>query len=155
MRRQAATVAIDHRFTDLSELLGTQAAADDDELARQTLGDFAIALAPTDERAIELARSLLPAGQSERAWREVANRVPRARLLELVPGPPVESVLLDVLLDDGAVHRAPWTAQEVCRLSEILTQLPEDFAHVNGVEAVLTSHPLAALAGRLTAAPGD
>jgi hypothetical protein len=155
VRRQAASVAFEHDFTDLSDLLAAQAAVDDDELAGQTLGDFAIVLAPTDERAIELARSGLPSGRVERSWREVATRVPRAHLLDLVPGPPVESVLLDVLLDDGAVHRAPWSAQEVYRLSEILTQLPEDFAHVNGVEAVLTSHPLAALAGRLTAAPGE
>jgi hypothetical protein len=155
LRRQATAIAWERGFTDLAEHLARQAVADDDELARQTLSDFAIALAPSNEVAIELARAVLPAAGAERVWREVAQRVPRAELLELVPGPPVDAVLLDVLLDDGAVHRTPWTVQEVCRLSETLTRLPDDLAHLNGIERVLGSHPLAALAGRLTGPAGE
>jgi hypothetical protein len=152
VRRQAASVAVEHGFRDLSDLLARQAATDTDELARQTLCEFAIALADSDVRAVELARTL-PTHLAERAWHEVARRVPRDRLLDLLAGPPPEPGLLEVLIDDTRIHQDPWTAQQVYALSTLLAKLPEEDAHHNGVEAVLTSHPLAALAGRLTAAP--
>lgn len=152
VRRQAASVAVEHGFRGLSDLLARQAAADTDELARQTLGEFAIALADSNVRAVELARTM-PTDVAERAWHEVARRVPRETLLGLVAGPSPEPGLLAVLIDDTRIQQDPWTAQQVYTLSALLARLPEEDGHRNGVEAVLTSHPLAALAGRLTAAP--
>lgn len=152
VRRQAASLALEHRFEGLSDLLASQAAADTDDLARQTLCELAIALADSDPRAVELARTI-PRDLAERAWHEVARRVPRETLLGLVSGPPPEPRLLDVLVDDTLLRLQPWTAQQVYALSALLAELPEEDGHRNGVEAVLASHPLAALAGRLTAAP--
>ncbi len=155
VRRQAASVAMELRDSDLSNALAAQAAVETDDLARQTLADFAVVLAPSNEHALALAEQAVSVEQADRAWREVTHRVPRQELIGLVEGPPPRGVLLDVLLDDGALHRNPWTPQEVCRLAEVLAVLPDDLRHADGVEKVLASQPLAALAGRLPAPPDE
>ena len=76
VRRQAASVAVEHRFFGLSDLLARQAAADTDELARQTLCELAIALADSNAHtAVELARTM-PGDLAERAWYEVSSTRP-------------------------------------------------------------------------------
>lgn len=146
---------MERRYTDLSDALAQQAAVDTDDLARRTLGEFAVALSPTVDRAVELADQAVSTEGADGAWREVVGRASRRELLDVVSGPPPRPALLDVLLGKGAHHGDQWTAAEVCRLAEVLAVLPEDCRHWDGVEEVLAHKPLAALAGRLAAPPGE
>lgn len=149
VRRQAAVAAHRLELHELVDDLLTQAAVDDDEMARETLTDFAFDLAPPQER-IGLVRRVSPR-LADRVRAALARLVPRAELLTAIRAGELDAALLDELTE---VHRstdmaAEWTAAEVLTLAHITAEQEDALLGQADVEQILHRHVRVCLAAWL------
>lgn len=149
VRRRAAVAAYLLELHELVDDLLTQAAVDDDEMARETLTDFAFDLAPAQER-IALVHRVNPR-VTGRVLTTLARLVPRAELLTAVRAGELDAALLDELTE---VHRpvgtaAEWTAAEVLTLAHITAEREDTLLGQSGVEQILHRHVRICLAAWL------
>jgi hypothetical protein len=153
VRAEAAVAAMRRQLRVLAPDLAA-AAADADEHAAPTLLSAALMLADSGD-AIRYVGEAPPSLQ-ERGWGQLADNLPRDRLLPLVAGPPPSLVLLDVLVTTTRDGGQEWTPPQVSALAAaVLDSGIEDARYVTGVDDILKRHPLAALAPRLTREPDD
>ncbi len=149
VRRRAAVAAHLLGLHELVDDLLTQAAVDDDEMATETLTDFAFDLAPAQER-IGLMRRVNPR-VTGRVRATLTRLVPRAELLTALRAGELDAALLDELTE---VHRpvataSQWTAAEVLTLAHITAEREDALLGQSDVERILHGHVPVCLAAWL------
>jgi hypothetical protein len=156
VRRKAAMAAFELAAVELVGEMAAQARNDSDELAGETLTDIAIALADNNT-ATEIAFAS-PERTFDRAMNELANKLPRLELLQLLlDREPFSQRLLEALLaiSDRKAVRDSWTQAEVASLSRIVAEHADELRGAGGVDPVLARHPVSAIAARLCYPPDD
>lgn len=149
VRRKAAVAVYKLELHELVDDLFEQAAVDTDEMATETLTDFAFDLAPPPER-IALVRRVNPR-VAGRVRTTLVRLVPRAELLEAVRTGELEAGLINELTEahHAIATTSAWTAAEVLTLAHITAEREETLLGPSGVEQILHFHVQACLAAWL------
>jgi len=140
VRRRAAMAAYLLGLNELVDDLLEQAGVDDDQMATETLTDFALDLAPPARR-ISIARAS-PARVADRVRRRLVELVPRSELLAAVRSGELELPLLDDLTDQyrWQDREASWTPAEVLALAHITAEHEDALLGHAEVENILQAH---------------
>lgn len=130
--------------------------ADTDEMARQTLIDVAIDLAP-EQQAILTALAATPLKLREHAISSLARRLGRDRILQLVhTDKGIDGDLLHELLEDRSLGRAePWTTPDIRQLAHIVADLDDDRYWHHDAQDVLAQQPAVSLLTLVEHPAGD
>jgi hypothetical protein len=115
---------------------------DTDEMARQTLIDVAIDLAP-EQQAIATALAVTTHKLREHAISSLARRLGRDRLLQLVrTDKGIDEDLLHELLEDRRLGRAEtWSTAGITQLAHVVADLDDDSVWLHDAKDVLAERP--------------